>query len=101
MLLLATNGSTGEMLRDRGQTGTEGDKSFRSKNDRESECNSPGRRRGSGNIGTCRTCELRYWTVYRGNEGHVDVVQCLVQAGANLDAAERVSVHVVWEHVDV
>jgi ankyrin repeat protein len=34
-------------------------------------------------------------------EGHVNVVQCLVDAGANLEAADKVSVHVVWEYVDV
>ncbi len=33
--------------------------------------------------------------------GHVNVVQCLVEAGANLAAVNRVSVHVVWEYVDV
>jgi ankyrin repeat protein len=33
--------------------------------------------------------------------GHVNMVQCLVEAGANLEAAERVSCHVVWEYVDV
>ena len=32
---------------------------------------------------------------------HVNVVQCLVEAGANLEAADKVSVHVVWEYVDV
>jgi ankyrin repeat protein len=34
-------------------------------------------------------------------EGHVNVVQCLVEAGANLEAANYVSGHVVWEYVDV
>ncbi len=34
-------------------------------------------------------------------KGHANVVQCLVDAGANLEAADEVSVHVVWEHVDV
>ena len=34
-------------------------------------------------------------------EGHVNVVQCLVEAGANLEAVDVVSVHVVWEYVDV
>ncbi len=34
-------------------------------------------------------------------EGHVNVVRCLVEAGANLDAADEVSGHVVWEYVDV
>ena len=33
--------------------------------------------------------------------GHVNVVQCLVEAGANLEAADKVSAYVVWEHVDV
>ncbi len=34
--------------------------------------------------------------------GHVNVVQCLVEVGANLEAVTRyVSVHVVWEYVDV
>ncbi len=33
--------------------------------------------------------------------GHVNVVQCLVEAGANLEAVDRVSGHVVWEYVDV
>ncbi len=33
--------------------------------------------------------------------GHVTVVQCLVGAGANLEAAAKVSSHVVWEYVDV
>ena len=33
--------------------------------------------------------------------GHVNVVQCLVEAGANLEAADNVSGHVVWEYVDV
>ena len=33
--------------------------------------------------------------------GHVNVVQCLVKAGANLEAVRWVSVHVVWEYVDV
>ena len=35
------------------------------------------------------------------SKGHVNVVQCLVEAGANLEATSNVSVHVVWEHVDV
>ena len=35
------------------------------------------------------------------NNGHVNVVQCLVEAGANLEAADWVSGHVVWEYVDV
>ncbi len=33
--------------------------------------------------------------------GHVNVVQCLVEAGANLEAADKVSGHVVWEYVYV
>ncbi len=33
--------------------------------------------------------------------GHVNVVQCLVEAGANLKVADEVSVHVVWEYADV
>jgi hypothetical protein len=32
--------------------------------------------------------------------GHVNVVQYLVEVGANLEAAENVSGHVVWEYVD-
>ena len=35
------------------------------------------------------------------SNGDANVVQCLVEAGANLEAADRVSVHVVWEYVDV
>ncbi len=35
-------------------------------------------------------------------KGHVDVVQCLVIAGANLEETTGyVSGHVVWEYVDV
>ncbi len=30
-------------------------------------------------------------------KGHVNVVQCLVEVGANLEAVNRVSGHVVWE----
>ncbi len=33
--------------------------------------------------------------------GHVNVVQCLVEAGVNLEAVNRVSGHVAWEYVDV
>ena len=33
--------------------------------------------------------------------GHVNVVQCLVEAGVNLEEADNVSDHVVWENVDV
>ncbi len=32
---------------------------------------------------------------------HVNVVQYLVEAGANLEAVNDVSGHVVWEYVDV
>ncbi len=40
--------------------------------------------------------------IQAASKGHVNVVQCLVEAGANLDAATNdVSVHVVWEYVDV
>ncbi len=35
------------------------------------------------------------------HRGHVNVVQCLVEAGANLEAVNVVSGHVVWEYVDV
>ena len=35
------------------------------------------------------------------SNGHVNVVHYLVGVGANLEAADRVSVHVVWEYVDV
>jgi hypothetical protein len=33
--------------------------------------------------------------------GHVNVVQCLVGVGVNLEPVDLVSVHVVWEYVDV
>ncbi len=33
--------------------------------------------------------------------GHVNVVQCLVEVGMNLEAADNVSGHVVWEYVEV
>ncbi len=33
--------------------------------------------------------------------GHVNVVQCLVEAGANLEAVNEVSGHVVREYVDM
>ncbi len=33
--------------------------------------------------------------------GHVNVVQCLVGAGVNLETVNRVSGHVMWEFVDV
>ncbi len=35
------------------------------------------------------------------SEGHGNVVQCLVELGVNLEAADIVSGHVVWEYVDV
>ncbi len=43
------------------------------------------------------------WTalMLAAREGHVNVVQCLVEVGANLDAADRVSVHVMWEYDDM
>jgi hypothetical protein len=34
-------------------------------------------------------------------KGHVNVVQCLVGVGANLEAADNVSAHVVLQYVDV
>ncbi len=33
------------------------------------------------------------------SQGHVNVVQYLVEAGANLEAADKVSGHVVWGYV--
>ncbi len=33
--------------------------------------------------------------------GHVNVVQCLVDLGANLEAVNKVSGHVVWAYADV
>ena len=33
--------------------------------------------------------------------GHVNVVQCLVELGVNLEAVDWVSGHVVWEYGDV
>ena len=33
------------------------------------------------------------------SQGHVNVVQCLVEAGASLEAADYVSGHVVREYV--
>ncbi len=43
-----------------------------------------------------------YTALIRAAEnGHVNVVQYLVEVGANLEAVDRVSVHVVWEYVDV
>ncbi len=43
------------------------------------------------------------WTalMYAAMKGHVNVVRCLVEAGAYLETADQVSGHVVWEHVDV
>ncbi len=38
--------------------------------------------------------------MWAAENGHVNVVQCLVQAGANLEAVYTVSGHVVWEYVD-
>ncbi len=35
------------------------------------------------------------------SNGHVNVVQCLVEVGVNLEAADSVSSHEVWEYVDV
>ncbi len=34
------------------------------------------------------------------SNGHVNVVQCLVEAEANLEVTSNVSFHVVWEYVD-
>jgi hypothetical protein len=34
-------------------------------------------------------------------QSHLNVVQYLVEARANLEAVNMVSGHVVWEHVDV
>ena len=43
------------------------------------------------------------WTalMLAAREGHVNVVQRLVEAGVNLEAVNVVSDHVVWEYVDV
>ena len=43
------------------------------------------------------------WTalMLAARDGHVNVVQCLVEAEANLDGVNRVGGHVVWEYVDV
>ncbi len=43
------------------------------------------------------------WTalIWAAWKGHVNVVQCLVEAGVNLEAADEVSGHVVWEYVEV
>jgi hypothetical protein len=35
------------------------------------------------------------------SQGHVNVVQCLVEAGGNFEAVNYVSGHVVWEYVYV
>jgi ankyrin repeat protein len=42
------------------------------------------------------------WTalMWASRYGDLNVVQCLVEAGANLEAVDRVSVNVVWEYVD-
>jgi ankyrin repeat protein len=39
--------------------------------------------------------------IWAASMGHVNVVQYLVEAGANLVTADDVSVHVVWEYIDV
>ena len=39
--------------------------------------------------------------ILAASKGHVNVVQCLVEAGANLEGVNNVSGHVVWEYVDV
>ncbi len=39
--------------------------------------------------------------ILAASNGYVNVVQWLVEVGANLKAADKVSVHVVWEYVDV
>ena len=43
------------------------------------------------------------WTalILAASKGHVNVVQCLVEAGANLEAADEVSGHVVRKYVDM
>ena len=43
------------------------------------------------------------WTalMVAARNGYVNVVQCLVEVGANLEAVDKVSGHVVWEYVDV
>ncbi len=43
------------------------------------------------------------WTalIRAAMNGHVNVVQYLVKAGANLEAVDNVSGHVVWGYVDV
>ena len=39
--------------------------------------------------------------ILSASKGHVNVGQCLVEAGANLEGVNNVSGHVVWEYVDV
>jgi ankyrin repeat protein len=39
--------------------------------------------------------------IWAASAGHVNVLRCLVDAGANLEAVGNVSVHVMWEYVDV
>ena len=40
--------------------------------------------------------------ILAASKGNLNVVQCLVQVGANLEAvANYVSGHVAWEYVDV
>ena len=39
--------------------------------------------------------------ILAATNGHVNVVQCLFEVGVNLEAADSVSGHVVWEYVDV
>ncbi len=37
--------------------------------------------------------------IWAASQGHVNVVQCLVEAGENFEAVSMVSGHVVWEYV--
>jgi hypothetical protein len=39
--------------------------------------------------------------MYAAMNGHVNVVRYLVEVEANIEAVNMVSVHVVWEYVDV
>ncbi len=39
--------------------------------------------------------------MWAAENGHVKVVQCLVEAGVSLDESDNVSGHVVWAYVDV
>ena len=39
--------------------------------------------------------------IWAASQGHVNVVQRLVEAGADLEAVNEVSGHVVWEYVYV